>query len=121
MKLVLLIDDAADSRDAFEVFLSTCGYRTLTADDGASGIALAREARPDVVMIDMGLPGMDGWEATRRLRADAATKGACIIAVTGHATGEARQRALDAGADEYFVKPCAPDDVVAAIRRLRPE
>jgi DNA-binding response OmpR family regulator len=119
--MVLLIDDAADSRDAFEVFLGTCGFRVVTADDGAAGLALAREARPDVVIVDMGLPGMDGWETTRRLRADPVTRGACILAVTGHATGEARQRALDAGADDYFVKPCAPDDVVAAIRRLRPD
>ena len=121
MKLVLVIDDAADSRDALELFLSSSGYRTLAASDGASGLALARDAGPDVVVLDMSLPGIDGWETARRLRGDPATLGACIVAVTGHATGEARQRAIDAGVDEYLVKPCAPEDIVAEIRRLRPD
>jgi CheY-like chemotaxis protein len=119
LDLVLLIDDAPDARDALFVFLSSSGCRTLVAGDGASGLALAREARPDVVVLDMTLPGIDGWEATRRLRADPRTRGACIIALTGHATGEARQRALDAGVDGYLVKPCRPEDVIAEIRRLR--
>ena len=121
MKLVLVIDDSADVRDALVLFLSSSGYRTLAASDGVSGLALARDARPDVVVLDMTLPGLDGWETTRRLRRDPATRGACIIAVTGHVTGEARQRAIDAGVDAYLVKPCAPEDLGAEIRRLRPD
>ena len=120
MTLVLLIDDAQDSRDAFQFVLEARGYRTLTAGDGPAGLAVAREARPDLVIIDMGLPGMDGWETTRRLRADPVTRGAAIVAVTGHATGEARQRAIDAGVNAYLVKPCAPEDVIAELQRLLP-
>jgi len=118
VRAVLLIDDDADGRDAVAFVLEARGYRVAAAADGRSGIALARESRPDVVVLDMSLPGLDGWETTRRLRADPATRGAFIIALTGHATGEARQRALDAGVDGYLVKPCAPEDVIAEIERL---
>ena len=120
MRVVLVIDDSADGRDACAYMLAAAGFRSLTAADAGEGLAAAREAKPDVIVLDMGLPGVDGWELTRRLRAEPAPRGACIIALTGHATGEAGQRALDAGVDGYLVKPCPPEDLIAEIERLRP-
>lgn len=120
MRVVLLIDDDVDARDALALAMEGRGYRVLAAADGPGGLSVARESRPEVVVLDMGLPGFDGWETTRRLRADAATRDACIVALTGHSTGEAWQRALDAGVDGYLVKPCPPDEVMAEIERLAP-
>lgn len=119
--LVLVIDDIADNRDLYEQYLSAYGLDVFGAVDGPSGLEAARALHPDVILLDMGLPSVDGWEVARRLRADAATRDICLIAVSGHATGEARQRALDAGVDEYLVKPCSPDDVLAAIVQWRPD
>lgn len=118
--LVLFIDDDEDGREAYTHFLAARGFRVLTAATGIDGLAVAREASPDVIVLDLTLPEMDGWEITRRLRADPATRAACIIALTGHATGEAWQRALDAGVEGYLTKPCPPEDVIAEIERLRP-
>ena len=118
--LILIIDDVEDNRDLYEHFFKFKGYQVLTASDSAAGLALAREKRPDVIVLDLGLPVMDGWQVARHLRADPATRDLCVIALTGHATGEARQRALDAGVDSYLVKPCNPDDLLAEIDRLRP-
>jgi len=119
--LVLVIDDTADNRDLYQAYLSAHGLDVITAADGPSGIQAARTAHPDVIVLDLGLPGVDGWEVARRLTADASTRDICLIAVTGHGTGEARQRALDAGVDEYLVKPCPPEDVLAAIVHWRPD
>jgi two-component system, sensor histidine kinase len=119
--LVLVIDDTPDNRDLYEAYLSSRGLDVLGAADGPSGLQAARTAHPDVIVLDLGLPRVDGWEVARRLKADESTRDICLIAVTGHATGEARQRALDAGIDEYLVKPCPPDDVLAAIVHWRPD
>jgi CheY-like chemotaxis protein len=119
--LVLVIDDTADSRDLYEHYLAAHGLDVLGAADGPTGLQAARVKHPDVIVLDMGLPRVDGWEVARRLKADAATRDIRLIAVTGHDTGEARQRALDAGVDEYLVKPCPPEDVLAAIAHWRPD
>lgn len=119
--LVLIIDDTADSRDLFRYYLSAHGLVVLAEADGLKGIEAARASHPDVIVLDLGLPRVDGWEVARRLKADATTCDICLIAVTGHATGEARQRALDAGVDDYLVKPCSPDDLLAAIVHWRPQ
>lgn len=118
--LVLIIDDTADTRDLYLHYLAAHGIEVMSAVDGPSGLDAARLSHPDVIVLDMSLPRLDGWEVARRLKADVATRDIGLIAVTGHATGEARQRALDAGIDEYLVKPCAPEDVLAAITNWRP-
>ena len=118
--LVLVIDQTPDSRELYEHYLAARGLDVITATDGPAGLEAARTARPDVIVLDLGLPRIDGWEVARRLKADEATRGIGLIAVTGHGTGEARQRALDAGIDDYLVKPCPPEDVLAAIVQLRP-
>ena len=115
---MLLIDDDPDSRAAFAFVLQARGHRVLEADDGRAGLALACEHRPDVIVLDLSLPGLDGWETARRLRADPVTRGAWIVAMTGHTTGEAWQRARDAGVDGYLIKPATPEELIAEIERL---
>ena len=118
MTSVLLIDDDADSRGAFAFVLQARGYQVQEADDGPAGLAAAREAGPEFVVLDLSLPGLDGWETTRRLRADPKTGAVWIIALTGHTTGEAWQRARDAGVDGYLIKPASPEELIAEIDRL---
>ena len=115
--LILVIDDAEDTRDVYAQFLQHVGLRSVTAADGEDGLEKARALRPDLIVLDLGLPKLDGWEVTRRLKSDPTTRAIPIIAVTGHAQAEQRQRALDAGVAEYCVKPCTPADLVAMIER----
>jgi two-component system, cell cycle response regulator DivK len=87
------------------------------AADGQVGLAQAAALKPNVIILDLGMPKMDGWEVARQLKANGATRAIPIIALTGHVTSEARQRALDAGVNEFCTKPCLPSDLVATIRR----
>ena len=119
-RVVLVVDDDADNREPYVLFLAGAGFRVLTAGTGPEALEIARAERPDVVVLDLTLPGMDGWELARRLRAEPATRAACLVALTGHTTGEAWQRALDAGVNGYLLKPCPPEEVVAEIEKLRP-
>lgn len=120
MTLVLLIDDAVDSRDAFAWFLSDKGYRTLTASDGLEGVAAAHDAKPDVVVLDLSLPGIDGWEATRRLKSDPATRHIPIIVLSAHVMLADRNKSLAAGADDFDCKPVVFDQLLHKIERLLP-
>jgi CheY-like chemotaxis protein len=115
--LVLVIDDVEDNRDVYEQFLRHEGWRVASAVDGIEGLSKAESLKPNVVVLDMGLPKMDGWEVANRLKSGPATSGIPVIALTGHVTTEARQRALTAGVDDFIAKPCLPADLVAAIRR----
>ena len=115
-----MIDDIPDIREFHELVLVRNGFRVLTAHDGPAGLALAREVHPDIILLDMGLPVMDGWEVARQLRADPATRDVRIVAVTAYATEVARQEALAAGADAYLAKPCHPDELLSVVERLRP-
>ena len=115
--LVLVIDDVEDNRDVYTQFLSHQGWRVATAADGEDGLAKAESLRPSVIILDLGLPKMDGWEVAQRLKNAPATSGIPIVALTGHVTKEARQRALTAGVNEFCTKPCLPPDLVATIRR----
>lgn len=113
--LVLLVDDNEDSRDIYQMYLNYKGIRALTARNGNEAIALAREHRPDVVVMDLTMPGMDGWEATRVLKRMPELGGLCIIALTGHAFRGSENTARDAGCDRYIIKPCLPEDLLAAV------
>jgi two-component system cell cycle response regulator DivK len=115
--LVLVIDDVEDNRDVYAQFLSHEGWRVATAADGEDGLAKATALEPNVIVLDLGLPKMDGWEVAHRLKSAPATSGIAVVALTGHVTAEARQRALTAGVDEFCTKPCLPADLVATIRR----
>jgi CheY-like chemotaxis protein len=105
MARILLVEDNEMNRDMLSRRLTRHGHTVLIAEDGAQGIDKARLERPDIVLMDMSLPVIDGWEATRRLRADPATQALKVIALTAHAMGGDRQKALDAGCDDYDTKP----------------
>jgi two-component system, cell cycle response regulator DivK len=118
--LILLVDDVEDNLDVYSQFFIHNGWRTMTAADGPDGLRKAAASRPDVIVLDLGMPGMDGWEVARRLKADPATRSIPVIALTGHVMGDSRRRARDAGVIEYLTKPCLPQDLAEAVRRQLP-
>jgi two-component system, cell cycle response regulator DivK len=106
MPTILLVEDNEMNRDMLSRRLARQGFTVVTAGDGALGISAAHSApQPDVILMDMSLPVVDGWEATRRLKADPATRRIPIIALTAHAMVSDRFKALEAGCDEYDTKP----------------
>ena len=105
MKRILYVEDNDDNVYMLTRRLERHGFAVLVARDGAAGVALAGSERPDLVLMDLGLPVMDGWEAIRRIKADASTRAIPIIALSAHAMAGDRTEALEAGADEYDVKP----------------
>jgi CheY-like chemotaxis protein len=105
MAKILIVEDNELNRDMLSRRLQRRGYEILIATDGEQGVELARTAAPDLVLMDMSLPGLDGWEATRLLKADAATVQLPIIALTAHAMSSDREKAMDAGCDDYDTKP----------------
>jgi CheY-like chemotaxis protein len=112
--LVLVVDDVADNRELYAEYLSFAGYRVAMANDGHEALAKALELHPDAVLLDMSLPGVDGWEVTRRLRQQEATSQILIIGLSGHApyANEARR----SGCDAFMAKPCLPETVADEIR-----
>lgn len=105
MPLILLVEDNELNRDMLSRRLARKGYQVAVAVDGAQGVALAKEQMPALILMDMSLPVLDGWEATRQIKADEATAHIPIIALTAHAMSEDRERALIAGCDDYDTKP----------------
>jgi two-component system cell cycle response regulator DivK len=114
--VVLVVDDFRDGRELVAELLEFHGYRTLQARDGAEAVRLAVEHRPDMIIMDLCLPVIDGFEATRLIRHDPRTARTPIIAITGHATDAVLARALEAGCLRAFVKPCDPERLVRAVR-----
>ena len=113
---MLIADDNYDARDIYSTYFEYCGFRVATASDGHEVVTKARELHPDVILLDLSMPGMDGWQAARALRADPATAEIIIIALTGHAMKGSDRIAYEAGCDRYLIKPCLPDAAVAAVR-----
>ena len=105
MKRILIVEDNEMNRDVLSRRLVRRGYDVLLATDGAHGLAMAAMHGPDLILMDLGLPEIDGWECTRRLKADDTTRHIPVIALTAHAMVGDRQRALDAGCDEFDTKP----------------
>ncbi|MGI8438220.1 MAG: response regulator [Chthoniobacterales bacterium] len=105
MPRILLIEDNEMNRDMLSRRLQRRGYQVVLATDGESGVEMARADLPDLVLMDMSLPVLDGWEATRRLKADPATRHIPVIALTAHAMSSDRDKALEAGCDDYDTKP----------------
>ena len=104
-KHILLVDDDALMRRSLAFNLEQAGYRTSTAADAESALRLARRDPPDLILLDMSLPIMDGWEVARRLKSQDETKGIPIIALTAHAMAGDREKSLEAGCDDYDTKP----------------
>ena len=105
MAKILLVEDNEMNRDMLSRRLQRKGYEVMLAVDGQSGVEMAQTKAPDLVLIDMSLPVLDGWEATRRLKADAATQHIPVIALTAHAMSSDREKAIEAGCDDYDTKP----------------
>jgi len=105
MAKILLVEDNEVNRDMLSRRLQRKGFEVVLAVDGQSGVEMAQTEAPDLVLMDMSLPVLDGWEATRRLKADAATKRIPVIALTAHAMSGDRDKALEAGCEDYDTKP----------------
>jgi two-component system cell cycle response regulator DivK len=116
--LVLIVEDYEDAREMYAEYLKFSGFRVAEARNGLEAINKARDLHPDVILMDLALPGMDGWEATRRLKGDERTRLIPIIAVTGHALSGHSDTARRAGCDAFVSKPCLPDALVAEVRRM---
>ncbi|MDF9392333.1 MULTISPECIES: response regulator [Methylococcus] len=118
MAKILLVEDNEMNRDMLSRRLLRRGYELVIAVDGAEGVAVAQAEMPDVVLMDMSLPVMDGWEATRKLKAEEATRGIPVIALTAHAMSGDRDKAIEAGCDDYDTKPVEFDRLLAKIEAL---
>src|SRR5271155_3870090 len=105
MNKILLVEDNEMNRDMLSRRLERKGYTVVLAVDGQSGVEMARSESPDLVLMDMSLPILDGWEATRRLKADPPTRTIPVIALTAHAMSGDRDKAIEAGCDDYDTKP----------------
>jgi two-component system cell cycle response regulator DivK len=116
--LILVVDDYQDAREMYAEYLQFSGFRVAEARNGSEAVDQAFALRPDLILMDLSLPGVDGWEATRRLKADDATRHIPIVALTGHALAGASEGAKRAGCDSFVTKPCLPDDLVVEVRRM---
>lgn len=114
--LVLVVDDLRDNREMYVEYLEFSGFEVISATDGREAISMALAHKPDVIIMDMSLPEMDGWEATEVLRASPETRTTLIIAVSGHAETQFRRRAMTVGCDLFVAKPCLPQDLVTHVR-----
>ena len=113
--LVLVVEDYQDAREMYAAYLSFSGYRVAEATNGIEAIEKTVELMPDIILMDLALPRMDGWEATRRLKANPQTRRIPVLALTGHALGDHEREANAAGCDGYVAKPCLPEDLAARI------
>ena len=118
--VVLLVDDYPDNRDIYVQFLTYSGLRVEEADNGHQALDKAFTLRPDVIVMDLSLPGLDGWEVTRRLKQDPRTRDIPVIALTGHALAGHSEGAFDAGCDAFITKPCLPERLLEEIRAIVP-
>ena len=117
-QLVLVVEDYQDAREMYAAYLQFSGFDVAEAANGIEAVEKTTDLLPDIVLMDLALPRMDGWEATRRLKADQRTRHIPIVALTGHALAGHAEGAREAGCDAFVTKPCLPDALVAEIRRL---
>ena len=115
---VLVVDDFPDGREMVAEYLAFRGFSVLQAATGADAIALARKHRPRLILMDLGMPGLDGWETTRRLKADSRTRRCVIVALTAHALTSQRTTALSAGCDEVISKPFDLSELAETVDRI---
>jgi CheY-like chemotaxis protein len=118
MAKVLLVEDNEMNRDMLSRRLIRRGFQVVFAMDGQQGVDLARSERPDIILMDMSLPVIDGWEATRRVKADDVTRSVPVIGLTAHAMAGDREKAIEAGSDDYDTKPVELDRLIGKIERL---
>ena len=119
-KRVLVIEDTPDNRQIIRDLLTASGYEVIEAEDGAAGVAKAAEVRPDLILMDIQLPLVDGYEATRRIKADPALAHIPIIAVTSYAMSGDEAKTRAAGCNGYIAKPFSPRELLAMVRKFLP-
>ena len=117
---VLVIEDTADNRQIIRDLLTNAGYEVVEAEDGAAGVAKAAESKPDLILMDIQLPILDGYEATRRIKADPALTHIPVIAVTSYALSGDEAKTRAAGCDGYVAKPFSPRELLAMVRKFLP-
>ncbi len=118
MAKILLVEDNEMNRDMLSRRLARKGHEVVVGEDGQEGLDMATSEAPDIILMDMSLPVIDGWEATRRIKAAPETAGIPVIALTAHAMASDRQKALDAGCDDYDTKPVELDRLLGKIDAL---
>lgn len=118
MPKILLVEDNEMNRDMLSRRLMRKGFEVALAFDGGAGVEMAKSLLPDLILMDMSLPVLDGWEATRQIRGDATTRGIPIIALTAHAMEGDEDKAIDAGCDDYDTKPVELDRLLGKINAL---
>jgi CheY-like chemotaxis protein len=118
MAKILLVEDNEMNRDMLSRRLIRKGYEVVVGEDGEKGVSLASSDRPDIILMDMSLPVIDGWEATRRIKAAPETSAIPVIALTAHAMASDREKALEAGCDDYDTKPVDLPRLLGKIERL---
>ena len=118
MTKVLLVEDNEMNRDMLSRRLIRRGFEVIFAMDGEEGVDTARREKPDIILMDLSLPVMDGWEATRRVKSDDATRGVPVIGLTARAMVGDREKAMEAGCDDYDTKPVELDRLIGKIERL---
>jgi CheY-like chemotaxis protein len=116
--LVLVVEDYQDAREMYVEYLKFAGFRVAEARNGVEALERASLLLPDVILMDLALPRMDGWEATRRLKLDERTRHIPVVALTGHVLAGHADGARRAGCDAFVTKPCLPDALVAEINRV---
>jgi two-component system cell cycle response regulator DivK len=117
---ILIVDDYPDALDVWAIFLRSSGYRVSTAADGASAIELAERLLPDLIVLDLELPHISGYDVAKRLRSNPETQSIPLIAATGYSHLRQLDRAREAGFDQIVIKPCDPDMLIEEIERLLP-
>jgi len=117
-KRILVIEDTEDNRQILRDLLTAAGYEIVEAMDGATGVAMAAELLPDIILMDIQLPVIDGYEATRRIKADPATRHIPIIAVTSYALAGDELKTREAGCDAYIAKPYSPRNLLEKVRQF---
>jgi CheY-like chemotaxis protein len=116
--LVLIVDDYEDNREMYSQYLQFAGLRVAEAANGKEALSKTAELMPDLIVMDLSLPGVDGWQATRLIKDDPKTRDILVLALTGHALEGASQGAKDAGCDGFLTKPCLPEDLCREIQRM---
>lgn len=115
---ILVVDDSPDSAESLALMLTLMGYEAFTADSGPSALRALREHRPDVVLLDLGMPEMDGYEVARRVREDEELRGVRLVALTGWTSEQDRRRSREAGFDHHLVKPTDRDTLESLLSSL---
>jgi len=118
LRRVLLVDDYPDAREMYSEYLKFSGFDVVEASNGVEALERAIQTSPDIILMDLSLPVMDGWEATRRLKEDVRTAAIPVVALTGHALAGMFEGAKRAGCDAFVTKPCLPEDLVKEIHNV---